>query len=208
MIDLYTWGTPNGHKIHIALEELALPYRIHKIDIAAKAQFSADFVKINPNSKIPAIVDQDGPDGAPLTVFESGAILFYLAEKTGRLLPAAGEARARVLEWLMFQMGNVGPMFGQCYHFKSSAPERIPYAIDRYTSEVGRIYAVMDKRLSKSAYLGGPDFSIADIACWPWTKNPPAYDQDPDDFPNLKRWIAEIAARPTVKRALRVLDKA
>lgn len=208
MIDLYTWGTPNGHKVHIMLEELKLPYRIHKVDIGAKQQFSPDFVKINPNSKIPAMVDQDGPDGAPITVFESGAILFYLAEKTGKLLPAAGEARARVLEWLMFQMGNVGPMFGQCYHFKSSAPERIPYAIDRYTREVGRLYAVMDKRLGQSRYLGGAEFTIADIASWPWTKNPPAYDLDAADYPNVKRWIGEIAARPTVKRALRVLDKA
>jgi GST-like protein len=208
MIDLYTWGTPNGHKAHIMLEELGLPYRIHKVNIGAKEQFKPDYVKINPNSKIPAMVDQDGPDGVPITVFESGAILFYLAEKSGKLLPAEGEARARVLEWLMFQMGNVGPMFGQCYHFKSSAPERIPYAIDRYAREVGRLYAVMDKRLVQSAYLGGADFSIADIACWPWTKNPPAYDLNPEDFPNVKRWIAAIAARPTVKRALRVLDKA
>ena len=208
MIDLYTWGTPNGHKVHIMLEELGLPYRIHKVNIGAKEQFRPDYVKINPNSKIPAMVDQDGPEGAPITVFESGAILFYLAEKTGKLLPAEGEGRARVLEWLMFQMGNVGPMFGQCYHFKSSAPERIPYAIDRYAREVGRLYAVMDKRLGESAYLGGAEFSIADIACWPWTKNPPAYDQTPEDYPNVQRWIAKVASRPTVKRALRVLDKA
>ena len=208
MIDLYTWGTPNGHKIHIMLEETGLPYRLHKVDIGAKAQFDPAYVKINPNSKIPAIVDQDGPDGGPITIFESGAILFYLAEKTGQFLPKEDEPRARVLEWLMFQMGNVGPMFGQCYHFKSSAPERIAYAIDRYTREVGRLYGVMDKRLSKSAYLGGDDFSIADIATWPWTKNPPAYDQSPDDYPHVKAWIKKIAERPTVKRALRVLDKA
>ena len=208
MIDLYTWGTPNGHKIHIMMEETGLPYRIHKVNVGAKEQHSAEYVKINPNSKIPAIVDPDGPDGKPITLFESGAILFYLAEKSGKLLPAADEPRARVLEWLMFQMGNVGPMFGQCYHFKSSAPERIPYAIERYTREVGRLYNVMDRRLGKSAYLGGDEFSIADIATFTWTKNPPAYDQDPDDFPNVKRWIHAIKARPAVKRAYTVLDAA
>jgi len=206
VIDLYTWTTPNGRKISIALEELQLPYRVHPVDISKGEQLTPAYLAINPNNKIPAIVDGEGPGGSSFTLFESGAILIYLAEKTGRFLPTEEEARARVLEWLMFQMGNIGPMFGQCYHFKSSAPERIPYAIDRYTREVGRLYGVMDKRLSKSAYLGGEEFSIADIAAWPWTKNPAAYDQNPDDFPHVAAWIKKVGGRPTVKRALRVLD--
>ena len=206
MIDVYTWPTPNGHKVHIALEELGLPYTVHAVDIGEGDQFKPEFLKISPNNRIPAIVDHDGPKGKPLALFESGAILIYLAEKAGKLLAPKGNARYSAVQWLMFQMGNIGPMFGQCYHFKSSAPERIPYAIDRYTREVGRLYAVVDKRLSKSAYLGGDEFSIADIATWPWTKNPAAYDQNPDDFPHVKAWLKKIGERPTVKRALRVLD--
>ena len=206
MIDVYTWPTPNGHKVHIALEELGLPYTVHAVDIGEGDQFKPEFLKISPNNRIPAIVDHEGPKGKPLALFESGAILIYLAEKTGKLLAPKGNARYAAIQWLMFQMGNVGPMFGQCYHFKSSAPERIPYAIDRYTREVGRLYAVMDKRLSKTAYLGGDEFSIADIATWPWTKNPAAYDQNPDDFPHVNAWLKKIGERPTVKRALRVLD--
>ena len=204
-------STPNGQKVTILLEELlaighkGAEYDAWLIRIQEGDQFGSGFVAVNPNSKIPALMDRSTT--TPVRIFESGAILMYLAEKTGRFLPAEGEARGRVLEWLMFQMGNVGPMFGQCYHFKSAAPERITYAIDRYAREVGRLYGVMDKRLAKSTYLGGEEFSIADIACWPWTKNPPAYDLDPEDFPNVKRWIKAIAERPTVKRALRVLDK-
>jgi glutathione S-transferase len=203
MIDLYTWGTPNGHKIHIMLEETGLPYRIHKVNVAAREQFSPDYVKINPNSKIPAIVDQDGPDGGPVTIFESGAILFYLAEKTGRFLPAADEPRARVLEWLMFQMGNIGPMMGQANVFYRYAPEKLPWAIQRYQRESHRLLTVLDTRLKDHEYLAG-DYSIADIANWCWARGYEWGGIDVSGLDSLKRWIDQIAARPPVQRGVAI----
>ena len=167
MIEVYSWATPNGHKVHIMLEECGLAYRAIPVDIGAGAQFEADFLSISPNNKIPAIVDPDGPDGKPISLFESGAILLYLAGKTGRFLPADVRGKYEVLQWLMFQMGGVGPMLGQAHHFRIYAPEKIPYAIDRYSNEAKRLYGVMDRRLAKSRYLGGADYSIADIAVFP-----------------------------------------
>jgi GST-like protein len=208
MIDLYSWATPNGHKAHIMLEETGLPFRLHKVDIGKGEQFRPEFLAINPNSKIPAIVDQDGPGGRPLTLFESGAILIYLAEKTGKFLPADKRRRYDVLQWLMFQMGSIGPMYGQAWHFRSVAPERIPYAVDRYTNEVTRLLRVMEQRLKESPYLGDKEFSIADIAAWPWVKGSEKYGQDMRDFPNVTRWIGTIAERPAVQRGLNALLKA
>ncbi|MCX7355524.1 MAG: glutathione S-transferase N-terminal domain-containing protein, partial [Alphaproteobacteria bacterium] len=167
MIDLYTWGTPNGRKASIALEELALPYKTHPIDIGKGDQVKPDYLAINPNGKIPAIVDPDGPDGKPMAVFESGAILIYLAEKAGKLLPKDARGRSVAIQWLMFQMGGVGPMFGQAHHFRRFAPEKIPYAVDRYTNETKRLYDVLDRRLKDVEFLAG-DYSIADIATYPW----------------------------------------
>lgn len=206
MIDLYSWTTPNGHKIHIMLAETGLAYRAHKIDLGRGDQFQPQFLAINPNSKIPAIVDDDGPDGQPITVFESGAILIYLAEKSGKFLPALPRRRYDVLQWLMFQMASIGPMYGQAWHFRSAAPERIPYAVDRYTNEVTRLLKVMDQRLKESAFLGDAEYSIADIAAWPWVKGSEKYGQDMRDFPHVSRWIGEIAARPAVQRGLHALD--
>ena len=164
MISVYSWATPNGHKVHIMLEECGLPYRTVAIDIGAGDQFKPEFLAISPNNKIPALVDPDGPGGKPISLFESGAILLYLAAKTGRFLPEDLAARYEVLQWLMFQMGGVGPMLGQAHHFRLYAPEKIPYAIDRYTNEARRLYGVMDKRIAKSRYIGGSDYSIADIS--------------------------------------------
>ena len=208
MIDLYSWATPNGHKAHIMLEETGLPYRLHKVDIGKGEQFRPEFLAINPNNKIPAIVDQDGPNGKPITLFESGAILIYLAEKSGKFLPTDKRRRYDVLQWLMFQMGSIGPMYGQAWHFRSVAPERIPYAVDRYTNEVTRLLRVMEQRLKESAYLGDKEFSIADIASWPWVKGSEKYGQDMRDFPNVVRWIGTIAERPAVQRGLNALLKA
>ncbi len=205
MIELYTWPTPNGHKVHIMLEELGMPYNVHPININKGDQFQPDFLKISPNNKMPAIVDTDGPGGKPYSLFESGAILMYLAEKTGKFMPAEMGAKYRVVEWLMFQMGGVGPMFGQAHHFRDYAPEKIPYAIDRYTNEAGRIYRVLDTRLAASRYLAGDDYTIADIATFPWARNPARRGQEEKDFPNLMRWIEEIEARPAVQRGLEVL---
>lgn len=207
MIDLYTWSTPNGYKISIVLEELALPYQVHPIDIGKGDQFASDFLEISPNNKIPAIVDPDGPGGAPISVFESGAILIYLAEKTGRLLPSDPAGRYRTLEWLMFQMGGFGPMLGQAHHFRRYAPEPIPYAIDRYTNEATRLYRVLDKRLGEKAYLAGEEYTIADIACFPWARPHAWQGQSLDDYPNVKRWFAAIDARPAVQRGLLVPPK-
>ena len=205
MIDLYTWPTPNGFKISILLEELGLPYTVHPIDIGSGDQFDPEFLAISPNNKIPAIVDQDGPDGGPYPLFESGAILIYLAEKTGRFLPDGGTARYDVMQWLMFQMGGVGPMFGQAHHFRRYAPEKIAYAIDRYTNEAKRLYGVMDKRLSSTAYLAGDDYSIADMATFPWARSIQHQGHVLADFPNVKRWWETIDARPAVQRGLAVL---
>ena len=205
MIEVYSWATPNGHKVHIMLEECALPYRVHAIDIGAGDQFAPEFLAISPNNKIPAIVDPEGPDGKPISLFESGAILLYLAAKSGRLLPADVRGKYTVLEWLMFQMGGVGPMLGQAHHFRIYAPEKIPYAIDRYSNETQRLYGVMNKRLAHSKYIAGPEYSIADIAIFPWLRSWKNQGIVWDDFPHLKGWFDEIAARPAVLRGVEVL---
>jgi GST-like protein len=205
MIEVYSWATPNGHKVHIMLEECGLPYRIHGVDIGAGDQFEPEFLAISPNNKIPAIVDSEGPEGKPISLFESGAILLYLAGKTGKLLPASVSAKYEVLEWLMFQMGGVGPMLGQAHHFRIYAPEKIAYAIDRYTNEAKRLYGVMNKRLAKSKYLGGSEYSIADIAVFPWLRSWKNQGIDWNDYPHLKGWFDEIAGRPAVKRGVEVL---
>ena len=204
MIDLYTWPTPNGQKVHILLEELEMPYEVHAVDIGTGEQFADAFLRISPNNKIPAIVDRDGPGGEPYSLFESGAILLYLAEKSGRLLPTEPRARYDVVQWLMFQMGALGPMLGQAHHFRAYAPQRIAYAIDRYTNEAGRLYGVLDKRLGGSEYLAG-DYSIADIACFPWLRSWERQGLDIEDYPSVKRWFDTIAAREPVKRGLDVL---
>jgi len=205
MIDLYTWTTPNGHKLHIMLEETGLEYRAHAVNIGAGDQFKPAFLEISPNNKIPAMVDQDGPDGRPLAMFESGAMLVYLAEKTGRFMPQETRPRMQVLQWLMFQMASVGPMLGQAHHFFKYAPEKIPYAQDRYSNEANRLYAVMDKRLGEAAYLAGDDYTIADIATFPWLRSASNQGVDMDDYPNVKRWFARIDERPAVQRGLQVL---
>jgi len=205
MIDLYSWATPNGHKIHILLEELGLPYRVHAVNIGRGEQFAPEFLAISPNNKIPALVDSDGPDGAPISVFESGAILLYLAEKTGRFLPAEPRQRIAAIEWLMLQMASIGPMLGQAHHFRQYAPEKIPYAIDRYTQEAHRLYGVLDRRLASHVYLAGDDYSIADIATFPWCRSAANQGIDWAEFPHAKRWFDAIAARPAVQRGVQVL---
>ena len=205
MIDVYSWPTPNGHKVHVMLEECGLPYRAIPINIGVGDQFTPQFLAISPNNKIPAITDPDGPDGKPISLFESGAILLYLAGKTGRFLPESVRAKYEVLQWLMFQMGGVGPMLGQAHHFRIYAPEKIPYAVERYTNEAKRLYSVMNKRLGHSRYLGGPDYSIADIAVFPWLRSWKNQGIDWNDHPHLKGWFDEIAARPAVQRGCAVL---
>ncbi len=205
MIEVYSWATPNGHKVHIMLEECALKYHVTPIDIGAGDQFAPGFLAISPNNKIPAIVDSEGPDGQPISLFESGAILLYLAAKTGRFLPAETRGRYEVLQWLMFQMGSVGPMLGQAHHFRLYAPEKLPYAIDRYTNEARRLYAVMNKRLANSRYIAGPQYTIADIAIFPWLRSWKNQGIDWDDHPHLKGWFDEIGARPAVMRGVEVL---
>ncbi|MBN9003060.1 MAG: glutathione S-transferase N-terminal domain-containing protein [Rhizobiales bacterium] len=196
MIDLYTWITPNGLKISIALEEFGLPYKAHAIDITKGEQFAPDYIKINPASKIPAIVDHD----TGITLTESGAILIYLAEKTGQFLPADVRGRFDALQWLFWQMGGLGPMAGQNHHFRNYAPEKIPYAIDRYVNETNRLYGVLNKRLADRAFIAG-DYSIADMASYPWVVPYANQGQNIDDFPHLKRWLETIAARPATQRA-------
>ncbi|MBB2485544.1 glutathione S-transferase C-terminal domain-containing protein [Mitsuaria sp. WAJ17] len=205
MIDVYTWATPNGHKVHIMLEECALPYRVVPVDIGSGAQFEQHFLQISPNNKIPAVVDPEGPDGKPISLFESGAILLYLAGKTGRLLPADVRGKYEVLQWLMFQMGSVGPMLGQAHHFRLYAPEKLPYAIERYTREARRLYGVINRRLAASTYLGGKEYSIADIAVFPWLRSWKNQGVELSDYPHLKGWFDEIARRPAVQRGLEVL---
>lgn len=205
MIDFYTWSTPNGIKVSIMLEEIEEPYKVIPVNIGSGDQFKPEFLKISPNNKIPAIVDHAGPGGKPYSLFESGAILMYLAEKTGKLMPSDTVGRYDVTKWLMFQMGHVGPMLGQAHHFRDYAPERIRYAIDRYTNEARRVYCVIDKRLGATAYLAGADYSIADVATFPWLRSYKRQGQNLDDFPNLKRWFDEIAARPAVQRGIDVL---
>ncbi len=206
MIEVWSWPTPNGHKVHIALEELGLPYRVVPVDIGAGAQFKSEFLAITPNHRIPAIVDPDGPGGRELRLFESGAILIYLAEKAGRLMPADPAQRYICLQWLMFQMGGVGPMFGQWNHFATYAPEKLPYAIERYTNEVARLYRVLDKRLAEAEYLAG-EYSIADIATYPWARNPGRRGVDLAALPHLARWLDAVAARPAVQRGVEVLSE-
>ena len=205
MIDVWTWPTPNGHKVHIALEELGLPYRVVPVNIGAGEQFPPAFLSITPNHRIPAIVDTDGLGGR-LELFESGAILIYLAEKSGRLMPADPQARLHCLQWLMFQMGGVGPMFGQYNHFAAYAPEKLPYAIERYGNEVQRLHRVLEKRLAASPYLAGDEYSIADIATFPWVRNPERRGVTLSDFPAVLRWHDAIAARPAVQRGVAVLS--
>ena len=204
MIDLYTWGTPNGRKVSIMLEEVGLAYEVHPTDISKNQQFTAEFLAVNPNSKIPAIVDSDGPGGQPVTVFESGAILIYLAEKTGKLLPAEPRARLEVLQWLMFQMAGVGPMFGQRHHFFRAAPEKVPYALERYTKETHRLYGVLDKRLAGNQYLAGGTYTIADIATYPWVARWEWHELNWANFPNVERWFKALGARPAVQRGMAV----
>jgi len=205
MIDLHTWPTPNGFKVSIMLEEVGLPYEVHAVDIGNGDQFKPDFLKISPNNKMPAIVDQDGPGGTPYSLFESGAILLYLAEKTGKFWPQTHPAKYDTMQWLMFQMGGVGPMFGQAHHFRAYAPEQIAYAVDRYTNEAGRLYGVLDRRLAETEYLAGDAYSIADMATFPWTRSIDRQGHSFDEFPNVKRWFDAIDARPAVQRGLQVL---
>jgi GST-like protein len=206
MIQLHSWPTPNGHKVHIMLEETGLPYEVHPVDINAGAQFDPAFLAISPNNRIPAIVDPDGPGGRPIALFESGAILLYLADKTGKLLPAEPHARWAAVEWLMFQMANVGPMFGQASHFNNYAPEKIPYAIERYTNEVGRLNRVLERRLGAVPWLAGNEYSVADIAVFPWARAASRKGEKLAELPNLRRWYEAIDARPAVKRGLAVLS--
>lgn len=202
-IILYFWTTPNGFKISIMLEELGVPYDVRFVDLSKGEQFDPAFLAISPNNKIPAIVDPDGPDGKPLAIFESGAILRYLARKFGALYPANERVKADVDEWLFWQVGGLSPMAGQYNHFAHYAPEKIPYAINRYQKEVERLFSVMNKRLSDRPYLAG-DYSIADIACFPWLHSAKTLDQDISKFPNIERWVADIGARPAVVKGLAV----
>jgi GST-like protein len=209
MIDVYSWPTPNGHKVHIMLEECGLrlnrDWRAIPVNIGQGDQFAPEFLRISPNNKIPALVDPQGPDGKPISVFESGAILVYLASKTGKFLPRSDRAKFEVLQWLMFQMGGVGPMLGQNHHFRLYAPEKIEYAINRYTNEAKRLYGVMDKQLASNKFIAGKTYSIADMAIFPWLRNWQNQGIDFADYPHLKQWFDQIAARPAVQRAVQVL---
>jgi GST-like protein len=205
VIDVYSWATPNGHKVHVMLEECGLPYKVIPVDIQAGDQFRPEFLAISPNNKVPAIVDPDGPDGRPISLFESGAILLYLAGKTGQFLPADTRGRYNVLQWLMFQMANVGPMLGQAHHFRLYAPEKIAYAIERYSNEARRLYRVMNDQVARTRYIAGDEYTIADIAIFPWLRSWKNQGIDWNEFPNLKGWFDEIAARPAVMRGVEVL---
>ena len=205
MIEVYSWPTPNGHKVHIMLEECGLPYEAKPINIGKGEQFTPEFLAISPNNKIPALVDPDGPDGQPISLFESGAILVYLAGKTGKFIPATDRGKYDVLQWLMFQMGGVGPMLGQAHHFRLYAPEKIEYAINRYSNEAKRLYGVIDKQLSRHRYLAGDDYTIADIATFPWLRSWQNQGIVLDDYPHLKKWFHAIEARPAVQRGVQVL---
>jgi len=203
MIDLYTWTTPNGRKVSIMLEECGLPYRVHKINIGTNAeQFTPEYLKINPNGKIPSIVDPDGPGGKPIAMMESGAILIYLAEKTKKFLP--DKQRYQVLQWLMFQMGGVGPMFGQAHHFMRAKKDEIPYGTERYGNEAKRLYGVMDARLKGNDFFAGSEYSIADMAIYPWVARYEWHRVDLAGFPNVKRWYDKVGARPAVAKGMAV----
>jgi GST-like protein len=205
MIDVYSWATPNGHKVHIMLEECGLPYAAHAVDISAGEQFSPDFLAISPNNRIPAITDPDGPDGEPISLFESGAILLYLAGKTGRFLPRSTRGKYQALQWLMFQMASVGPMLGQTHHFRAYAPEKVEYAIKRFSNEARRLYGVMDKQLATNDYIAGREYTIADMAVWPWLRSHEKQGIDIGEFPNVKAWFEAIGNRPAVQRGITVL---
>ena len=204
MIDLYTWTTPNGRKVSVMLEECGLAYNVHKVHIGQGDQFKPEFVAINPNSKIPAIVDSDGPDGEPFALFESGAILVYLAGKTGRFLPRSVRGKYEALQWLMFQMGGVGPMFGQAHHFIRAKKDEIPYGTERYVKEAKRLYGVIDKQLGDRPYLAAGEYTIADIATYPWAARHEWHRVDLVEFPNVKRWFDTISRRPAVARGMAV----
>ena len=205
MIDVYSWPTPNGHKVHIMLEECRLPYAVHAVDIGAGEQFKPGFLAISPNNRIPAIVDPDGPDGKPISLFESGAILLYLAGKTGRFLPRSTRGKYQVLEWLMWQMGGFGPMLGQTHHFRIYAPEKIDYAISRYSREAARLYGVLNRQLARSEFIAGREYSIADMAIFPWTRSHQNQGIDLGEFSHVARWIDQLKSRPAVQRGLQVL---
>ncbi len=209
MIDVYTWPTPNGHKVHVMLEEcgfeLGRDWLAHPIHIGQGEQFTPEFLTISPNNKIPALVDPKGPDGKPISLFESGAILVYLAAKTGKFMPVSDRAKYEVLQWLMFQMGGVGPMLGQAHHFRIYAPEKVPYGIERYTNEALRLYGVMDRQLAHHPYIAGKTYSIADIAIFPWLRSWSNQGIDWADYPRLKEWFDTVGARPAVQRGCAVL---
>jgi GST-like protein len=204
MIDLYAWGTPNARKVSIALEELSMPFKVHMVNISEGEQFKDSFLAMNPNSKIPVIVDPQGPQGKEITLFESGAILIYLADKTGKLLPASGAERHQTIQWLMFQMAGVGPMFGQTHHFRRNAPHET-YGLNRYTKETHRLYKVLNARLGKVEYVAGDQYSIADIAIYPWVARFGLHQIEWDDIPNVKRWYDSIGSRPAVQRGMEIL---
>ncbi len=205
MIDLYTWPTPNGHKVHIMLEETGIPYRVHPVNIGAGEQFTPEFLKISPNNKMPAMVDPDGPGGKPISMFESGAMLVYLASKSGKFMPEDLAKRWSTLSWLMFQMGGVGPMLGQAHHFLGYAPEKIPYAMDRYRNEANRLYGVIDRRLRESEYIACDEYTIADMAIVPWLRSPERQGVEIDEYPTLKKWRDRILERPAAQRGCAVL---
>ena len=213
MIDLYTWPTPNGHKVHIMLEEIGYDYNVHPVNIGEGDQFEQEFLKISPNNKMPALVDQDGPEGKPISIFESGAMLIYLGRKSGQLLPDEALEPAAffdTLQWLMFQMGGVGPMLGQSHHFNDYARQRMPvdkiqYGIDRYVNEANRLYGVLDRRLEGRNFVAADRYTIADIAIFPWVRFPERQGVTEDEYPNMKRWRDAIWARPNVEKALKVL---
>jgi GST-like protein len=205
MIEVHSWPTPNGHKVHVMLEECGLPYAVHAVDISRGEQFKPAFLAISPNNKIPAIVDPDGPDGRPIALFESGAILLYLAGKTGRFLPSSTRGRYEALQWLMFQMGGFGPMLGQANHFRNVAPEKLPYAIERFTTEAKRLYGVLDARLATHDYVAGTEYTVADIAIWPWVRSAKAQGIELGDYRNVSAWFEAIGNRPAVQRGVQVL---
>jgi GST-like protein len=205
MIDIFFWPTPNGYKITVMCEEVGLKYNVIPINIGAGDQFKPEFLKISPNNRMPAIVDHDGPSGKPIAIFESGAIMMYLAEKTGKLMPSDPRGKYNVIQWLMFQMASVGPMLGQAHHFRVYAPEKLEYAINRYTNEAKRIYNVIDKQLGETPYIAG-EYSIADIAIYPWLVPHNMQGQNLDDFPNLKKWYEGLRARPAVQAGFAVMS--
>ncbi len=210
MIDVFSWATPNGHKVHIMLEEcgyrLGRDWQAIPVNISTGDQFKPEFLAISPNNKIPALTDPNGPDGKPISLFESGAILMYLAAKTGKFLPRSDRKKFEVLQWLMFQMGGVGPMLGQTHHFRIYAPEKIEYAVNRYTNETRRLYGVMDKQLASHKFIAGNQYTIADIAIFPWLRSWKNQGIDWADYPHLKAWFDGIAERPAVKRGVAVLS--